>query len=450
MRTNIKKAMLTAAVLMSLYLCSGCYSGQEPNEIAYVVGLGIDKGTEMEYNITIQFAKPTQISGGASQEGGKGGDIIENITVEAPTIYSAIDIANQVISKDFSLSHTKIIVFSEEVAKEGIEPVLETLIRNEEIRPDAYIVVSVVGAKNYLNEVNPVIEVNPAIYYQLLFEGNKNSSIVKSIAETFYFSKDGSLSNNVLPLTGVIKSEDKSSDSGNSGSSEGGQGGSEEGSGQESGSGSQQTPSPESGDTMTDPIIQNNIPQNTDAFEYKMKSYKAGEVSISEANKGEVSGMGIFKNNKLIAYAGSTECKLYNLLKGEFENGYLSFYSEENGETPVTVHVQQTKKPKIEVDISQDVPKVKCSLYLQGSIGNLNDKYHNEENIDKLKQNIEISIKDAVNDFLYKTSREYDSDIVGIGEKVRYKFLTYWDLQDYNWEEQYSKCEFETEVEFKF
>ena len=106
-------------------LCSlicGCADSNEPNNIAYVTAVGIDrsKNNKENYDITFQIAKPTQISGGASEEGGKGGEIIQNITVEAPTIYAGIETANFIISKMISLSHVKLFVFSEEIAREGI------------------------------------------------------------------------------------------------------------------------------------------------------------------------------------------------------------------------------------------------------------------------------------------------------------------------------------------
>ncbi len=82
------------------------------------MALGIDKGDNDNFDITIQYANTTQISGGSSEEGGKNGSqIVENITVEAPTIYSAVGLANHIVSKTFSLSHAKLIVFSQEIAE---------------------------------------------------------------------------------------------------------------------------------------------------------------------------------------------------------------------------------------------------------------------------------------------------------------------------------------------
>ncbi len=113
---KFKIIALTALIVTFTLTLSGCF-GREPNEIAYIVALGIDKAENENYEITIQYANPTQISGGASEEGGKGGNqIVENVTVESPTIYGAIGLANHIVSKTFTLSHAKLIVFSSDIA----------------------------------------------------------------------------------------------------------------------------------------------------------------------------------------------------------------------------------------------------------------------------------------------------------------------------------------------
>ena len=87
------KRIITLIYLVSLL--SGCYDYIEPNDLSYVVAIGIDKGSdETLYNYTLQFARPTQISGGSSEEGGSGEKTIGTVKVEAPSIYSAVNVAN--------------------------------------------------------------------------------------------------------------------------------------------------------------------------------------------------------------------------------------------------------------------------------------------------------------------------------------------------------------------
>ena len=96
----MKVIKIIFSLIFILLLC-GCnfISGNEPNNVAFVVAVGFDKGKTSDYEITIQFARVTQISGGGGEEGGKGGsEIIQNVTVEAPDLYSAINTANHIVS----------------------------------------------------------------------------------------------------------------------------------------------------------------------------------------------------------------------------------------------------------------------------------------------------------------------------------------------------------------
>ena len=69
------RIIITIIVVVLTTLLTGC-TGKEPNEIAYVVALGIDSTDDDNYKITIQYANTTQISGGASESGGKSGSEI--------------------------------------------------------------------------------------------------------------------------------------------------------------------------------------------------------------------------------------------------------------------------------------------------------------------------------------------------------------------------------------
>ena len=157
----MKKALILAICGVIL---SGCTRSVEPNDLAYVVAIGIDTADKPElYDFTLQIANPQAISGGSNQEGGEGGkETVSNLTITAPNIYSAVNIANHIYSKNVSLAHTKLIVVCEEIARtEGLAGLGETIARNEEIRPNTYLSVVKKEAKDYLKEIKPTNEVNP-------------------------------------------------------------------------------------------------------------------------------------------------------------------------------------------------------------------------------------------------------------------------------------------------
>ena len=199
------RIIITIIVVVLTTLLTGC-TGKEPNEIAYVVALGIDSTDDDNYKITIQYANTTQISGGASESGGKAGsEIVDNVTIEAPNIYAGVGLANNIVSKSFSMSHAKLIVFSKEIAEKGVKDMIETLVRSEEIRPDLFIAVANTTANDYLTSVNPEMEVNPAQYYQLIYQKNQLVGIPDGQLREFFTGLYTDNYDSILPVAGVIE-----------------------------------------------------------------------------------------------------------------------------------------------------------------------------------------------------------------------------------------------------
>ncbi|MCC8169023.1 MAG: hypothetical protein LIO59_01330 [Oscillospiraceae bacterium] len=444
----MKRLKIIPAILIILLL-SGCM-GTEPNDVAYVVAMGFDAGENDNYKITIQFAKPTQISGGASEEGGKGERIVDNITIEAPNIYSGINIANNIVSKKFSLSHAKLMVFSKEVAENGLDDIIETLARSYEIRPDMYLAVAPDGSEEYLSEVKPMLELNPAKYYQLTYEKKGGTGIPKSVTQDFYFCKSSLYRDAVLPIAGTMKTDSSSggsgsgSESGEGGSSEESMGGMEEGGGSGGSSGESTQELQKSIDEGSEE--QKSVPINEDKFEYKIKNYSAGEVAIEKENKSEAMGMALFKNNKLVGLMGGIDSEIYNILSGNYEYGYISFYSEKSPDVPVTVRLEQRKMPRISVDTKKK--KIEIKLYLESDLYSLPANYITENDIEYFESNSKQYIENMCMKFLDTTINEYNVDVLGFANKAKKSFLTYSEFSEHYQNENFSDYEINVDAEF--
>lgn len=418
---NIKKIAVTALIALCSLSLTGC-GGKEPNEIAYVVALGIDEGDNDNFDITIQYANTTQISGGSSEEGGKNGSqIVENITVEAPTIYGAVGLANHIVSKTFSLSHAKLIVFSQEIAEEGLNDIIETFIRSEELRPDVNLAVAPDGANEYLMAVNPVMEVNPAKYYQMVYDKNSLIGVPDGAAKNFFFSVESGDYDCLLPIAGVISGE-KEMEGGDSGQSGGGATESTEGGGSEGNSGGSSA-----GNSETENSNQKDAPLNEGHFEYKMKDYVGGQASVEQKNKSEAMGGAVFSKDKMVGVLGSIETELFKLILGDYKNSYLTFYNETTPDEPVTVKAIQERHTKYDVNYNNKT--VDVEMFIEGDVYSLPANYNIEEDIVNFENNARKYIENASQKFMTEFIGKYDSDIFRIKEKAKRKFLT---IQDYN------------------
>lgn len=399
----MKTVKIAAAVCAALLMCS-C-GGKEPNDMAFVVALGFDRGAQSRYEITIQFARVNQISGGASEEGGKAGSgIIQNVTVQAPDIYSAINTANHIVSKKFSLSHAKLIVFSRELAEEGIGPVVDTVIRSSEIKPDVYMAVAKDTAKGYLDEVKPVVEVNPAKYYQLVYGENESGGTPKTNLLNFYFNKETGTRGSVVPLAGTAET---------------------------------------AGEDDTENPANKNAPVNEGGFEYKVKNYTAGEAAVDGENKSEAMGMAVFSGDKMTGTLGSIEGELYNLLSGTLRRSYISFKSS-MGDTPVVAKIFQYKKPRYGVDVKNR--RVEIKLYIESDLYSSPRENYDE---DKLEEELAADINGAAEDFVRRARDELGCDILGIEKKAAASFLTEAALAEYDFKADFKNYEIHVDTELE-
>lgn len=413
----MKKSRLIMLLPM-LFILTSCV-GKEPNDRAYVTALGIDKA-DVGYLYTIQFAKPDKISGGASESGGSGGDIVENISVEAPTIYSAINNANAIVSKDFTMSHAKILVVSEEVAAEGMNGINDTLARNNEIRPGMYIAIAE-NAGEYLEEVKPVIELNPSKYYQLTYENNNGSRTPQNNAIEFYFSCISNKEDCVLPLAGIASAEEDSETTNESGSEE-------------------------SGDKSIINESQSEAPINESGFENMTKDHIAGEAGVNIKNKSETMGMAVFKSDKYIGKLGSTETEIYNILIGEFRDDYITF-RDDDSDTPLTLKIEEKTNPEYEIDI--DNKKVKINVTLECDLQSTS--YNYQKTVEEIESKAAEMVNERAEEFIKIVYSEMGSDVLGIRGRIKGKFLTTSEYDKYceNFDPSEWNIEVNTEMRMK-
>lgn len=407
----IKKHLLVLCAFGAAFMMSGC--GNEPNDIAYVAALGFDKA-QNGYNITIQYARPDDISGGSSEEGGSGKKIVENLTVEAPDMYSAINLSNNILSKTLSLSHTKIVVFSAEAAADGIIDTVSTVIRSEEIRPNVFAAIAQDSAADYLNSIKPAIEINPAKYYRLIYKDSYSYGIPKTNLQNFYFDEKLKNKNAVLPLVKQVSSGESGDDS--------------------------ESDKPKKNEANAEAKV------NESGFEYKMRNYIAGQTTVSGNVSSEAMGMVVFDEGKPAAFMGSVESEIYNLLMGNIKNDYVSFRSG-TGDKAVTVKLNGMKKPAYKVDIENKTIDVR--LEIDSDLYSVWDTFDSDRDLEDLEKNIKRDIEDDCERFIINTRDEYGCDPIGFKLRLKKGFLTNAEFDSYNFSEDFKNYSVNVDADFK-
>lgn len=136
--------------LVILLMLTGCWDKKELNEVAVVIGAGVDKEADNKYRVTAQVIKPVTSQGGPA---GGGSELPTwSLSADGVTIMDAIRTLNKISPRRLYWPHMQIIIFGEELAKEGTAPVLNWFERDRDSRSGTYVVVTRGKAEDLLNQ----------------------------------------------------------------------------------------------------------------------------------------------------------------------------------------------------------------------------------------------------------------------------------------------------------
>ncbi|MFC3799714.1 Ger(x)C family spore germination protein [Cohnella sp. GCM10012308] len=132
---------MAATILLMILVPSttGCWSRHELNELAIVVGMGIEV-SEQGYRVSVQLVNPSQVS----TRNGTNANLQSVVTFSetGKTVPEAVRKMTVKSSKRLMFSHLRIVIFGERLAREGLSKPLDYLSRDTEMRNDFFLIVA--------------------------------------------------------------------------------------------------------------------------------------------------------------------------------------------------------------------------------------------------------------------------------------------------------------------
>lgn len=388
-------------VLVILLIISSKYSttSQSIENLAYVIAIGIDNGDNGLLKVTLQIATPSSNSSGSGSS--EQSSESTTTTVECSTINSGLNLVNSYISKKLNLSHCKIIVFSEKFAANDISDEISTLANNVEIRPDCSIVISKCDAKDFININKPVLVTLTARFYEVIVSSGDYTGFSTNVTLLdFYRSLKDHSSNAVALLAGI------------------------------------NTPS-----TQSTPDDVNYVDLDS--------SYSAGQALITNKNNMQINGLAVFHNGYCIGELNSIDSICHLILKNELQSAMISIPDPFNNTEIINLSLMQLKKPDIEVKLVNGSPYISCNVYLKANIVSLSSgsDFSKKENLNIISEYANSYLKSHINNYLYKTSKDFNSDTVGFGRYLLSSYATLEDWYNENWKSNYKNSFFDVNVD---
>ena len=395
---------------MVLFL-SGCSKVTEVDGKSFVTAIGFDKGENFNLRFTFVFTSPTE-SGAKSS----GGEDDETIVIEAPSLYSAIEQINHFKSKTIELSHTQTVIFSEELAKEGIKEHIFSLVRSSHFRPNIYVCIADGTSMEFLEKINPVQTYHLEKYFQLFFDKTSSGKRGDLFLYDTYFRLLTEGGSAALPYCAINNAQLKTDTE-------------------------KESPSEnESEEPSEENTLVGEFAENTDDFAINTA---AGKIIRKSKNPAEIQGVAVVKNGVFVCMLGKMESTALQLITGNMPNNYITVSNSLDTEEMITCYTTLTEN-NVKVECGK-VPKISVSIKMEGDYSQMGSDSYYVKNPREFEKYFEGKMKETVEKFLNKI-RELNCDICGFSEAAKRNFLTVSDWEEYNWDEKFKNAEFDVDI----
>ncbi len=356
--------------VLFLFILTGCWNYRELNDLAIATGIAIDKSEDgFEVSVLIANARKAQVS---TKEGESQTSVYSE---NGKTITEALRNINLKFPKEIYIGHLSVIVINEEIAKEGLYPILDYFLREPESSKRFY---SIIARDCKAKEVISILSPLESFPSQNLYFNIKNSPNSQGVSPSVTFSKF---------IENILK--------------------------------------PGTEPFLPTVIIEGDSEKATDSDDL--------QKSVPSANL-KLDTMAIFKDDKLIGYADEDESRGIDLINEKVENTTSSFKYNNHY---ISISLSEIKVKK-SIDIIDDEIIAYITLESIASIKeidgdeNLNDK----EVINDIEKKSEEAIKNIIERGLDCALKKYKSDIFGFGNLIYKKDPKYFEKIKYDWDDK--------------
>lgn len=374
---------------------SSSYLSLSIDNLAYVLAIGIDTSDNNKLKVTFEFSTATAASESGSSE--KTTPVINS--VEASSLSNAINLMNSYMGKQINMSHCKVIIFSEKLAYQGISDEIYTLFNDTQVRPSANIIISKCDAKTYIQESKPELENLMSKYYEILTNSSSYTGYIpdSTIGDFFH----GLICQNCQPYAILGGVNQKKSDNSSSANSD------------------------------------------------KDSSIKANDTTLEGENGVENVGIAVFKGDTLVGELNALETICFLSIKNSVDRFLISVPDPVKEGNYLDIYISPYGSPDIDIDTSTTSPYVKLKIKFSGRIYSMStdSEYLDPTVLDAISANCNSYLESAFSSLLYKTSKEFKSDIFELGENALPNFLTTDEINNYNWLSNYQNAFFDVKID---
>ncbi len=181
----------------------------------------------------------------------------------------------------------------------------------------------------------------------------------------------------------------------------------------------------------------------------------AGETTSNSGGSGESSsdidvvGLAVFKGDILVGELTATETICHLIVTNDLEECIFSIPSPFDEDNSIDLYVTMNDKTKNNVEFVNGAPFITSDVKLNARIlsAGKNTNYFTDDNLKLIKSYANSYVKNELEKYFYKTSKDYEADIALMGKHAVRHFTTWDEWVNYDWLDNYTNAFFNVNVD---
>ncbi len=423
---KLLRGSLAVCLLAGPLTLTGCWDLHETEDFAHAALMAIDKGASPgSIRVTLLVQEPLGQPGAAPGSAAGSAVGFVTATAEGPSLFAATERIKDVTDRVLTYTHVQVVIFGEDLAREGLTSTLDALLRSREFRRSVLTAVADgVAGEAILETVRGDIEVVPSAYLgsislmHLMTTGHSVAIRLHDVA--IAYSEPGE--EVVMPLLSPAPKPPAPAPPGKGGGGGGGQGGGSDsggGAGSAGGSGGGSSAG-QAGGAGGGPAAGGG---------------EAGGQQVAPTEKRvAVTGLAVFRDEKLVTKLSQEQTLAYLLATGLSERVLIGFGGPATANAEMVVELDpvdrniEVRRNGAQVDIDLEL-RIRATILEVTSPVQVVDPRHLVYAKALLAAEIERRVTEVIN--LAKT--EVGADFLGFSIPARRTFKTWAEWATYDW-----------------
>ncbi|SEM60625.1 germination protein, Ger(x)C family [Mesobacillus persicus] len=402
MKHQLKKIKLLLA-LPFLIILTGCWDQTGLDDQVFVIGIGMDKAEEKgKINITYLIANPEV--GSSTQASANNEEAMMTVTIQASDFISMRNNANSVIAREISYDLLRVILVSEELAKEEeFIRYLYTSEKDREIKRNVHLVVTKEKAEEFFKKNSPKFLSRPHKFYENMIGRAIQVGIVPNSELHQFFRITEEDANAFLAIYAT-----------------------------------------------------SDIEKEKNKYRISENDAVAGNVKIKgETNNSQFLGAAVFLEGKMIGKMTGVENRIVMLLNDTSDvSDILTVVPDPFDEDyQLTVRITKRQNTEVVMDVNSKPPRIHATLPLTIDVltdPSMSNPVEDKEKIEEVKKSFERFLEEKAMKVVTKTQEEFKVEPFGWSLYARKEFKTLREYMDFDWMKTYPDMKIDVDINLRF